>query len=110
MEIYENHKLGRRDALRRMVVNEAALLETRVTSLEDLMVAEGMTPSLEDIYDDYHKAKTYKIMIRNAKPRLDAYLKKEPLMKSAYVAKYASSAAFKYSYVCAKHVYIVNDF
>lgn len=88
VEIYENHKLGRRDALRRMVVNEAALLETRVTSLEDLMVAEGMTPSLEDIYDDYRKAKTYKIMIRNAKPRLDAYLKKEPLMKSAYVAKY----------------------
>ena len=88
VEIYENSKLGNKDALRRKAINPDALIETKVASLVDIMEAEKMTPSIEDIYRDYVKAKSFKLMIAAAKPRLDAYLKKTPLMKAAYVLKY----------------------
>jgi len=88
VEIYDNHKLGRRDPLRRMPVDSAALIETRTTSLADIMESEGMTPSLDEIYRDYIHAKSFKQMVKNAKPRLEAYLKKNPLIKAAYVLKY----------------------
>ena len=87
-EIYNNSSLGSRDALRRMEVKSDALIEQKTISLVDLMKAEGMTPSIEDIYRDYVKAKSFKLMIGMARPRLEAYLKKAPLMKSAYVLKY----------------------
>ena len=88
VEIYDNHKLGRRDPLRRMPVDASALIETRTTSLADIMESEGMTPSLDEIYRDYMRAKSFKQMVKNAKPRLEAYLKKNPLIKAAYVLKY----------------------
>jgi hypothetical protein len=88
VEIYDNHKLGHRDALRRMEVDENALIERRVTSLVDIMNSEGMTPDLDTVYRDYIKCKSFKAMVKAAKPRLDAYLKKNPLIKAAYVLKY----------------------
>ena len=88
VEIYDNHKLGRRDALRRMPVDPSALIEKRTTSLLQLMNDEGMTPGLEYIYRDYMRAKSYKVMVKNAKPRLEAYLKKNSHIKAAYVTKY----------------------
>ena len=86
VEIYDNHKLGRRDALRRMPVKEEALLETRNCTLVDL--AKEFDQDLADLYRDYKKAKSFKMMVKAAKPRLDAFLKKNPLMKAAYVLKY----------------------
>jgi hypothetical protein len=88
VEIYDNHKLGHRDALRRMEVNPNALIETRTTSLVDIMQSEGMTPSLDTVYDEYLTCKSFKNMVKTAKPRLDAYLKKNPHIKAAYVLKY----------------------
>ena len=88
VEIYDNHKLGKRDALRRMKVVPDALIEKRTTSLLQLMNDEGMNPGLDYIYRDYIRAKSYKLMVKNAKPKLEAYLKKTPLMKAAYAEKY----------------------
>ena len=86
VEIYNNHKLGRRDALRRMPVDANALIETKTGTLID--IAKEFDQDLAELYLDYKKAKSFKLMVKAAKPRLDAFLKKNPLMKAAYVLKY----------------------
>ena len=81
VEIYKNRKLGKRDVLRSMPANSSALNETITTSLGEAMREYDQDP--DKIYKLYLKAKALMIIVAESKPKIEAYLKKNPEFANA---------------------------
>lgn len=77
LQVFVNRDLGRRDLLRRMKVNIPPE-EDVICSFGDILKRFGQEE--DRIYNAYYKAKSFQLSVLNAKPLIEKFFKKNPVI------------------------------